>query len=248
LIAHMRVDIEESGIDYLAFSAHKIYAPFGCGVLIARKDLLKFSNTELEQIHASGEQNAAGIAALGKAFLLLKRIGMDNIREEEKALTGRALQGLSQIRGVRIFGIKESDTQAFDRKLGVIVFDMKGIMADRIARELTERFGIGVRYGCHCAHIIVKHILKVSPGLEKFQRLMLTLLPKVQLPGVTRVSLGIENTEEDVVKLIYALGKIGRLNMKESASKDYGPQNLSKADLKLQNKAFVSASAEKVYS
>ena len=93
MIAHLKVEIEKCSIDYFAFSAHKAYAPFGTGVLVARKGLLKFNSEELALIQSSGEENVIGIAALGKALILLQRIGMDVIQEEEQALTRRALLG-----------------------------------------------------------------------------------------------------------------------------------------------------------
>ncbi len=96
LVAHRKVEMAACGIDYLAFSAHKVYAPFGTGVLLVRKGLLTFSPAEMERIRSSGEENAGGIAALGKALVLLQRIGLDVIQEEEQALTGRALRGLAQ--------------------------------------------------------------------------------------------------------------------------------------------------------
>ncbi len=99
LVAHRKVEMAGCGIDYLAFSAHKVYAPFGTGVLVARKGLLNFSPAELALIHSSGEENVGGIAALGKALVLLQRIGLDVIQEEEQALTGRALRGLAQDSG-----------------------------------------------------------------------------------------------------------------------------------------------------
>ncbi|MBV5349412.1 aminotransferase class V-fold PLP-dependent enzyme, partial [bacterium] len=74
LVAHRKVALEECGIDYFAFSAHKVYAPFGTGALMVRKGLLQFTSNELERIKSSGEENAGGIAALGKALMLLKRI------------------------------------------------------------------------------------------------------------------------------------------------------------------------------
>jgi len=104
MVAHRKVDIERIGIDYLAFSAHKVYAPFGCGVLIVKKGILNFSSDELEQITLSGEENTIGIAALGKALFLLQRIGLDLIQKEEQELTSKALNGLSQIRGLKIYG------------------------------------------------------------------------------------------------------------------------------------------------
>lgn len=210
LVAHRSVEMEQDGIDYLAFSAHKVYAPFGSGALVVRKGLLRFSPEEMELIRYSGEDNTAGIAALGKALVLLQRIGLDLVREEEQALTRRALQGLSQIGAITIYGIRDPDSPVFARKGGVIVFKLKGFMADRVAKQLAGQGGIGTRYGCHCAHLLVKHVLEVSPGLERFQGVMLRLLPGIKLPGLTRISLGIENTNEDIDYLIQTLGKIAR--------------------------------------
>ena len=165
LVAHRKVEMEGCGIDYLAFSAHKVYAPFGSGVLVVRKGLLNFSPAELELIQSSGEENVGGIAALGKALVLLQRIGLDVIQEEEQALTGRALRGLAQIPGLKIYGIKDPDSPRFAQKGGVIVFGLKGIMANRVAKELAEQGGIGVRYGCHCAHLLIKRLLNIPPLL-----------------------------------------------------------------------------------
>ncbi len=220
LIAHRDIDMETSGIDYLAFSAHKVYAPFGCGVLMVKKGLLKFKPDELRIIQVSGEENAAGIAALGKAFVLLQRIGMEIIAKKEQALTERILKGMSQITGLKIHGIRTRNHPQFDKKLGVIVFGMKGMMADILAKKLVMQSGIGVRYGCHCAHIIIKHLVKVSNGLERFQRLFLTLFPKLSLPGLVRVSMGIENTEEDIDRLIVALKKLERKPKSSPSTKE----------------------------
>jgi selenocysteine lyase/cysteine desulfurase len=210
LVAHRKVEMAAWGIDYLAFSAHKVYAPFGTGALVVRKGLLSFSPAERELIRASGEENVGGIAALGQALVLLQRIGLDVIQEEEQALTGRALRGLAQIPGLTIYGIQDPESPRFAHKGGVIAFDLKGMMAGRVAGELAARGGIGIRYGCHCAHLLVKRLLHVGPRLALFQGVMLTLVPQIALPGVARVSLGIENTAEDVDTLIQVLGDIAR--------------------------------------
>jgi len=252
LVAHRTIGMESFGIDYLAFSAHKVYAPFGCGVLVVKKDLLNFSSVELQLIQSSGEENAGGIAALGKAFVILRRIGMALIQEEEQAMTGRMLNGITQIPGIRIYGIKNIKSQGFAQKLGVVVFGLKGTTPNRIARELALKGGIGVRYGCHCAHIIVKHLLHVSPFLEKFQRLIQTMFPKLRLPGLVRLSLGIQNSAEDVDKLIEVLGEIaGKLPAianRHTASPPSKTSVLKKADVQKQMNEFVIASAMKVYS
>jgi len=237
LVAHRKIAIEESGIDYFAFSAHKVYAPFGTGALVVRKGLLHFNAKELEEIQSSGEENAGGIAALGKALSLLNRIGMDVIEEEEQMLTRKVLNGLSQITGLDIYGIKDPESPRFTNKIGVIPFALKNKMATQVGKELALNGGIGVRTGCHCAHITVKHILHVGPGLEKFQKLIVTLFPQLSLPGVVRVSLGIENNDADVDALINALRTI--------ADKS---QNSSQKEVKPQVKDFIRISAERVYN
>jgi len=237
LVAHRKVEMERCGIDYLALSAHKVYAPFGTGALVVRKGLLNFSPAELELIQSSGEENAGGIAALGKALVFLQRIGLDLIREEEQALTGRALRGLAQIAGLRIYGIKDPDSPGFDRKGGVIVFTLKDMFSNVVAKKLAEQGGIGVRYGCHCSHILVKHLLNISPFLERFQRLIATLFRKVNFPGLARVSFGIENSKEDIDTLIHVLDKIARK-----------PRPLPSKDLKKQMNEFTRAAVQRVYS
>jgi selenocysteine lyase/cysteine desulfurase len=224
------------GIDWLAFSAHKVYAPFGTGVLVARKGLINFKPDELEQIRLSGEENAGGIAALGKSLLLIERIGFDLIQDEEKALTKRALKGLNKIDGLKVYGISDPESPAFSQKGGVIVFFLKGIMSNNVAEALAIQRGIGIRSGCHCAHILVKHILGVSPGLERFQRVIFNLFNGLRPPGVARISFGIENSAEEVDIFIKVLENIA------------GKKLLAKGDVKQQNKAFVKDAALRVYS
>jgi selenocysteine lyase/cysteine desulfurase len=237
LIAHRKAEMEACGIDYLAFSAHKVYAPFGCGVLIARKGLLDFNPAEMELIRSSGEENAGGIAALGKALVLLQRIGFDVIQAEEQALTARALRGLKQIPGFTVYGINDPDSPQFARKGGVIVFRVEGLMANRVAKELAVRGGIGVRSGCHCAHLLIKHLLEVPPLLEQFQGALLTLLPHVSLPGLTRVSLGIENSAEEIDTLLRVLRDIVA-----------HPQSGLNGSFQQQMNDFASAAAQRVYA
>jgi selenocysteine lyase/cysteine desulfurase len=210
LIAHRTAEVSAAGIDYLAFSAHKVYAPFGTGVLVARKGLLALGPGDMERIMSAGEENVGGIAALGKALVLLRRIGMDVVREEERALTARALAGLVQVPGVKVLGVTNPASPAFACKGGVIPFGLKGVMAHSVARRLAARGGIGVRSGCHCAHLTVKRLADIPPWAEQVQRLILTVFRRFELPGVVRVSLGIENTEADVDALLGVMGGIAR--------------------------------------
>lgn len=243
LVAHRAVEMDRWGIDYLAFSAHKVYAPFGTGVLLARKGLLHFSPAELELIQSSGEENVGGIAALGKALLLLQRIGLDVIQEEEQALTARALRGMAQIPGLTLYGVKDPDSPRFAQKGGVIVFDLKGMLPSRVAQELAEQGGIGVRWGCHCAHLLVKRLLHIPPLLELFQGLIVALFPKLNLPGVTRVSLGIENSAEEVDRLIHKLDQIAR----QPRPRVSNPFASTQTDIQKQMDAFARTVAQRVY-
>lgn len=232
LVAHRPIDLGEFEADYLVFSGHKIYAPFGTGVLVARKGLMNESNSELMQLLASGNENTAGIAALGKSLLLLKRVGMDIICQEEKALTAKALKEMIEIEGLTIYGVSDVQSPDFERKCGVIVFSMKNVWPDKIALRLA-RAGIGVRYGCHCAHLLIKHLLHIPPSLQKLQRIMVTLFPGMVLPGVVRVSLGIGNTEKDIDCLISELKIIS--------------QNRSGSDTVAQTETLINDVVRRVY-
>jgi selenocysteine lyase/cysteine desulfurase len=210
VVAHRTIEMEKSGIDILAFSAHKAYAPFGTGILAIRKNLITLSDERMTEICSSGEENVTGIAALGKALTLLQRIGIDNITCEEQKLTAQALKGLSEIEGLTIYGIKDPDSPSFRHKGGVILVNMKGLMANGLSKQLAELGGIGTRSGCHCAHILIKRLVKIGPKLEKFQKIMVTTFPGIKLPGLLRISLGIENSKEDINELLIALEKIAR--------------------------------------
>ncbi len=208
LVAHRPVDMAGSGIDYLAFSGHKAYAPFGTGVLAARKGMLGFGLAELSSIHSSGEENSAGIAALGSSLTMLTAIGFDRIRECEYRLTAKLLSGMRQIPGITIPGVDNDESPDFEQKGGVIVFGLKGAIPGRVARRLAERAGIGVRYGCHCTHVLIKKLLKMTPRTERIQYHIIRLVPQIRLQGLVRVSLGIGNTESDADRFLDALKQI----------------------------------------
>lgn len=237
LVAHRPIDMQRDDIDYLAFSAHKIYAPFGSGVLVVRKGLLRFDANEMVRIKASGEENAGGIAALGKAMLLLQRIDMEVIALEELALTARLMRGMAKINAIQIYGMASPESPRFTQKVGVVVFEVGKKIATNVGKELALQSGVGVRTGCHCAHIIIKHLLGVGPGLQRFQKLIVTLFPKLSLPGMVRVSLGLENTEAEVDALLQALTE-------NAVSKD---EQLPKAQAKHQMEAFVQQRMKLVY-
>jgi selenocysteine lyase/cysteine desulfurase len=209
-VAHRKVDIEGDGIDYFVFSGHKVYAPFGTGVLLARKGMLSFSDAERHEIRASGEENVGGIAGLAKALDLLQRIGWETLQSEERKLTERVLAGLAKLARVRVHGIRSSDSANFARKGGVVSFDMKARFPGTVARRLGEQGGIGVRYGCHCAHLTIKHMLHVPPWAERLQRLIARAVRSFSPPGVVRVSFGLQTSEADVDAFLGAMQAIGK--------------------------------------
>jgi len=251
LVAHRKVAMERLGIDYLAFSAHKVYAPFGSGALVVKKRLLRYSSAQMELILTSGEENAGGIAAMGKALVLLQRIGMDMIQGEEQAMTSRVIKGLAQIEGVKIIGISDTASPKFTERGAVVAFSLKDKISSGIGNELAVQGGIGIRFGCHCAHILVKHMLGVGPKLEQFQRVIVTVFPRLQLPGVLRVSYGIGNSEEEIETLIHVLGKIAQKPEKSGNNQTTSPKNgipvLPKTEAQKQMKEFVEAASHRVF-
>jgi selenocysteine lyase/cysteine desulfurase len=211
LTAHRSVNLDRWDIDYYTFSGHKVYAPFGSGVLIMKKEFIPYDNKMYYVIKSSGENNITGITALGKALILLKRIGMDVIEERERTFVYRLLKGLQENKNIKVYGIKDPDSKKFALKSGVITFNMKRIPHNLASKELAEKGGVGVRNGCFCAHLLVKHLLDVNPLRAFAANIGMVTLPrltKIFLPGLIRVSLGIENDFRDVDHLIKVLNNI----------------------------------------
>lgn len=200
LVAHRQVQLLSSDIDYFVFSAHKTYAPFGVGVVAAKRGLLSETETTMETI-----ENAAGIAALAKALQLLQRIGFESIMQHENTLNQQALAGMKQLKELRLIGFPDQNTTAQGDRIGVLMFDIKNKAAGSIARKLAFNQAVGLRYGCHCAHLMVKQLTGFTPFQEKLQKNIKALFPKLTLQGFARISFGIENTSEEVECLISGL-------------------------------------------
>ncbi|HPT32978.1 MAG TPA: aminotransferase class V-fold PLP-dependent enzyme, partial [Prolixibacteraceae bacterium] len=229
--------ISQLNIDYLVFSGHKIYSPFGTGVLVVKKGILAFSPQEKGTIQSFGDENAAGIAALGRSITLLQRAGLELISSKERELTGNFLAKARNIPQLDIYGIADPASPDFPRKGGVISFSIKGWMPNRIAGQLAMK-GIGIRNGCHCTHLLVKHILKVPGWAQKIQRIIVNVLPGMELPGVARVSMGIGNTPEETDHLLRILTSMSRA--KEFQRQNRNPENrLSNKLYKIQIEEWI---------
>jgi len=211
LAAHRKIQIMETKIDYFACSGHKMYAPFGSGVLIIKKNLIKLNSHQLGDIRLSGEDNLIGIVALGKAMLLLKRIRMDIIENYERSLTQKVLNGLKTIPKLKVLGIQDIQSANFLKRGGILSFSLKNVPHNLTAKLLAEYGGIGVRNGCFCAHLLIRHILRIHPIRKIGAKLISILFPKFArnlLPGLVRVSFGIQNDEKEVRHFINVLKKI----------------------------------------
>jgi selenocysteine lyase/cysteine desulfurase len=213
LVPHRRVSLAESGIDYLAFSGHKLYAPYGAGVLVGRRDWLqsappylagggavrevRLGRTEWADAparHEAGTPNVIGAVALAAACTTVAALGPDAVSGHERALVGRLTEGLAAIDGVRTFGLWPADgDQAEPDRIGVVTFTVDCYPAALVAQYLSAEHGIGVRDGRFCAH---------------------PLLARFTADGVTadgagvRASLGLGSRAEDVERLLAALASL----------------------------------------
>jgi len=223
LVPHAPLEIKEilapEHLDFLVFSAHKMYAPFGTGVLIGPKDTFakgvpdytgggtikmvthdNISWADGPERDEAGTPNVIGVLALVQAIKTLKNIGMGNIERYEQNLTEYALRKLKKIKDLEIYG----NCQDSKDRVGIITFNIKGIDHRTLANILSLEAGIAVRNGCFCAQPYVQKLLKVSPkDIEK--HMTNPLLPH---PGMVRISFGLYNTYSEVDKLAQILADV----------------------------------------
>jgi cysteine desulfurase / selenocysteine lyase len=197
---HFAVDVHALGVDFMAFTGHKLYGPTGVGVLWGRYDLLAemppflgggemietvdmTGSTYAEPPHRfeAGTPMIAEAVGLGVAIDYLSAIGMANVAEHERELVAHALEGLATIDGLRIIG--PSDT--VDRG-ATIAFTLAGVHPHDVAQLLDEQ-GIAVRAGHHCARPVC-----VRYGI----------------PATTRASFGIYTTTEEIDALVAGVQKV----------------------------------------
>jgi cysteine desulfurase/selenocysteine lyase len=207
-VPHMPIDVKRLGIDFLAFSGHKMLAPTGIGVLYGRREVLEgmepflgggemirevrynksdgtcqITYNELPWKFEAGTPNISGGVGLMEAVRYLKGLGMEDVQRHEAELTRYALEGLSGLERIRWYGPGLDSERG-----GIIPFNMDGVDPHDLAL-LLDQFGIMVRSGFHCAE---------------------PLHQRLGLKGSVRASFYIYNTREEVDKLIEALGEIGK--------------------------------------
>jgi len=225
LVPHMPFDMKpfssSKHIDFLAFSAHKMYAPFGIGVLIGPKDFFSHGSpdysgggTVLAVTHdqvvwndppskdEAGTPNLMGVVALDAAIKTLNSIGMRNVDKHEKALCRQLIQGLRKIDSIEMYCTGDESQE----RVGIVPFNMKAVPHEKLAEILAGEAGISVRSGCFCAHPYVQRLMKVPPA--KINKVVEN--PNNPKPGMVRVSFGIYNEHEEIEKFIEVIKEISK--------------------------------------
>lgn len=200
---HMPVDVNDIGCDFFALSGHKMLGPTGIGALYGKKELLESmepifgggdmirsvgfqSHTwnELPWKFEAGTSNIEGGIGLGAAIEYLNGIGMEKVREHEIDLTRYAMEKLSRIEGLKVYG---PSLEHMENRGGVISFSLEGAHPHDVAQIFDDK-GIAIRAGHHCAMPLVEDVLGVG--------------------AVSRMSFYIYNDERDVDAAMGAIEKV----------------------------------------
>ena len=194
-IGHMKTDVQDLDVDFLTFSAHKMYGPTGVGVLYGKEEVLKnirpiifgggmnssFGSDltriydELPELLEAGTPNIAGVIGFGKVIEYINKIGLDKIQKHELELKNYALEKLKQNKNIIIYNEHS--------KGSIITINYKDIFAEDLAIYLNK-YKICVRAGNHCTKIL-KDELKIK--------------------NTVRISFAMYNTKEEIDKLVDAL-------------------------------------------
>lgn len=231
LAAHRPIVMRPKGdpdrLDYVAFSAHKMYAPFGVGVLIGSRaafetgdpdivgggavDIVSLENaywTDLPDREEAGTPDIVGVVALARAIRAFEELGWEKILRHETELTAAALARLSSIPGLIVYGDANPGNAA--SRLGVVPFNVRGVPHALTAAVLSCEWGIGTRNGCFCAHPYVKALLHVSETEGRAVEKSILARDRSTIPGAVRASFGLFNTISDIEALGEALEAISR--------------------------------------
>ena len=199
---HVAIDVQALGCDFLALSAHKMLGPSGVGVLWGRAELLeqmepfnlgghmirkvRFEETtwgELPHKFEAGTSPLAEAVGLGAAIDYLEEVGFDAIAEHEHELTAYALERLSEIPGVTLFGPPP------ERRAGIVSFDLAGIHPHDVAQVLDLE-GVAIRAGHHCCQ---------------------PLMQKLGVAATNRASFYVYSTAEEVDRLVAGVERARQL-------------------------------------
>ena len=222
LAPHRVVSVRQLDVDFLALSGHKLYAPFGCGVLVVRREvlaavppLLKGGGAvrvvTLEDVAwadvphrlEAGTPNVLGAVALAAACDALLEHGIAAIEERERELAEQLWRGLDEIPACRVL---RAWPRASDR-LAVATFTVAGRESRDVAELLARDHGVAVRSGLFCAHPFVSHLLGSDAEAAELAHRARSG-EDVTLPGAVRASVGIGVEPEHVDRLLEGIAGI----------------------------------------
>ena len=208
LSAHRTIDLAAWDADYVAFSGHKTYAPYGAGVLAGRADWLDAGHPYLlgggatrsvtedgttwatgPARHEGGSPNVIGAIALAAACSTIAR-HREAIEEHESRLLAQLRTGLDGVTGVEVLSIFGDDSD----RVGVVAFTVEGWDSSLVSQVLSVEHGIGVRDGKFCAHLLVDELLE-DPWGER---------PATAV----RASIGLGSSLEGVERLVAAVARL----------------------------------------
>lgn len=207
LLAHRAVDLAALDADWVALSGHKLYAPYGAGALVGRRDWLDAAEPYLPgggasaavttagtrwstgaARHEGGSPNVVGAVALAAACATI-RTRRGALEAHERGLTDRLLAGLRAVPGVRTYSLLGEDAE----RGPVVTFTVDGLDSQLVAAALSAEHGIGVRAGKFCAHLLVDALLERAGDASG---------------TAVRVSAGLATTAEHVERLVAAVQEL----------------------------------------
>lgn len=218
-IQHHPIDMEKMGIDFLAASGHKFYAPYGSGFLIGPKkffdnflpyeigggnlpyitqdgEFLRYKN---QLAHDPGTANAVGAVAVAIALKKIKALGFNKIQTHERFLTEKLFKYMKSNSKIEIFVSK-------DHLNTIIPFRIKGLDARLVADKLNTDHGIGVRAGSFCVYHVLRKLLNIKNDSDIVNRVKNGKTDNI--PALIRASISLCNTENDIDRMIAALEDI----------------------------------------
>ncbi|MBR6230125.1 MAG: aminotransferase class V-fold PLP-dependent enzyme [Eubacterium sp.] len=239
IVAHRKFkmlgDTPEENIDFMTFSAHKMYSPYGGGAVVGLADELNkhmptfYGGGTIKVVgdnwqiykdaparYEAGSPNYPGVIGLGKAIEILSGVGFDAIEAHEKVLTKKLVDGLKKLPNIIIYG----DSENLDDRVGVVTFNFKDINSYMISQKLSELGAVATRRGAFCAHPYVWRLMGISDEQARdFENCV-----DMNTAGMVRVSFGIYNTEEEVDRFLEMMPKVMEEAKKDSEGKDITPE------------------------
>ncbi|GAA3137886.1 aminotransferase class V-fold PLP-dependent enzyme [Streptomyces rameus] len=229
LTPHHPVDIADLDVDWIAFSGHKLYAPFGAGVLAGRADWLQAAEPYLAgggasrkvtrrtdggvdvewhdsaARHEAGSPNVIGAYSIASACKALTEAGWDTLVAREQDLVRTVREGLAEVPEVRVLSLFGDDAP----RVGVISFVVEGWNSSHFAAALSAEYGIGVRDGLFCAHPLVRTLLGTDPQAQG-ECGAPEAAPGEKSLNAIRVSFGAGTPDEHVERFVTAVRELVR--------------------------------------